>query len=311
MVEADLNARSGLAPTAVLPDGVRRVVERVLGRVGAVERLGGLSGSSVCRVRTTGGRAILKGGVKAAEAEFYQDVAPLLARLGIAVPTRYWAGGLDGRWWLLLEDVPQPLPRERWGADPEVLRVLARLHAAAGLPRLRAADVFHPGWTEGTNAAAMGAFAPGDAAELRSTLEVLRGASGHLFEPVAPLSGDANPYNWGLRDDGTLVLFDWERFCRAHPALDLATPLPGLGTFEEYAETAERYLRLRTDAALPWSAAELTRDIGLAKAWIMVEFVAQVVRDRVVDGPGVAWLRAAVPDWMQTVGRELVRRVAP
>lgn len=120
------------------------MVERTLGSVGAVERLGGLSGSSVYRVHTAGGSAVLKGEVRAAEAEFYQVVAPLLARLCIAVPAVHWAGRLDERWWLLLEDVPQPLPRERWGADPEVLGVLARLHAAAGLPRLRAVDAFHP-----------------------------------------------------------------------------------------------------------------------------------------------------------------------
>ena len=67
-------------------------------------------------------------------------------------------------------------------------------------------------------------------------------ASQHLFRPVCAISGDPNPVNWGLRDDGTLALFDWERFGRCSPALDLAITVPGLGDETAYRAVATSYL---------------------------------------------------------------------
>src|SRR5579883_2966731 len=49
-----------------------------------------------------------------------------------------------------------------------------------------------------------------------------------FYTKVAP-TGDPNPTNWGLRADGTIVLYDWERFGQATPAIDLAITVPGLG----------------------------------------------------------------------------------
>ncbi len=55
-----------------------------------------------------------------------------------------------------------------------------------------------------------------------------------ISEPWCWISGDPNPRNWGLRADGTPVLFDWELFGPGTPATDLAIIVPGLGTLTDY-----------------------------------------------------------------------------
>ena len=57
------------------------------------------------------------------------------------------------------------------------------------------------------------------------------------------ISGDPNPTNWSVREDGTVVLFDWERVGYGTPALDLAITVPGLGTPDDYRRVVEGYLR--------------------------------------------------------------------
>jgi aminoglycoside phosphotransferase (APT) family kinase protein len=222
----------------------------------------------------------------------------------VTAPALFWEGRAAERRWLVLEDVPQPLPRDRWGADPEVLGVLARLHESEALPGLRARDAYRPAWTARTTASALAALPADEAAGLGPVIEALRDASVHLFAPWCSLSGDANPGNWGLRADGTLVLFDWERYCRGTPALDLAAALPGLGTPEEHHLLARRYLEAGGTASEPRDGGEaLARDIGRAKAWTAVELLAGVGEEVVEDGSVAAWLRGEFPAWVRTLAR--------
>jgi hypothetical protein len=284
------------APT-LLPDAVRLAVARVVGEPRELEELGGLSGSVVLRVRAVGGSVVAKGGVRAAEAEFYRAVAPLLGQIGVAVPALRWAGRVGGRRWLVLEDVPHPLPRERWGADAELLTVLVRLHGDETLPRLRARDAFRPAWPERLTALALSVLPEAEAVQAAPLLERMRLAASGIFAPRCAVSGDANPNNWGLRADGTLVLFDWERYCRGTPALDLAAALPGLGTLEEYDHLARGYVA----AGGSDESGALRREIGLAKTCTAVELLAGVAEGQVADGPVAAWLRAALPGWVDSL----------
>ena len=280
---------------------MRRRLATIVGAIETVEPLGGLSGSPVLRVRGAGGSVVVKGGARAAELEFYRVVAPLLSDRGVATPGVRWAGQAAGRRWLVLEDVARSLPRERWLADAEVLAVLARLHESEGLPALRSRDAYRPAWTASTTASALAALPSAEADHLAPPLTALAGAAGGLFAPRCPVSGDPNPTNWGLRDDGTLVLFDWERFGRGTPALDLAPTLPGLGTAADYHRVARRYLAAARNRGR--SAEVLARDVGLAKAWTAVEFLAGATEGRVPDGPHLTWLREHFPPWVRALAQ--------
>ena len=290
-----------------LPAGVQVEAERLLGRIEALEQLGGMSGSRVLLVRGGRGRAVVKGGAKAAEAEFYAGVAPVLRARGVGVPDLFWAGTNDGGRWLIIEEVPVPLPRERYGADPEVLATLARIHTAGDvLPPLRSADAFRPAWTTETTDLAMRTLAAqrDDISDVATLLAGMQVEAAPLFAPVCPLSGDPNPANWGLRSDDSLVLFDWERVCLGTPALDLAAIVPGLGTDVDFDAVAGGYraARMMVDER-SLDAAVLAREIVLAKAWNVVELLAGVAAghggaERMVD-----WLRGAFPDWVRAWAR--------
>lgn len=66
--------------------------------------------------------------------------------------------------------------------------------------------------------------------------------SGTLFDHRTLISGDANEGNWGRRDNGELVLFDWERFGYGSPAIDLAPLVSRMGTLSDYEFIVDQYL---------------------------------------------------------------------
>jgi hypothetical protein len=87
----------------------------------STERLGGMSGAGVWRVRFADGSVIVKAGSKVEESRFYRAFAPTLREKGFAAPDLYWNGEYDSIHWIVIEDIPQLLPRTRWLADPELL----------------------------------------------------------------------------------------------------------------------------------------------------------------------------------------------
>jgi len=126
-------------------------------------------------------------------------------------------------------------------------------------------------------------------------------AAAPLFAPDCPLSGDPNPGNWGLRGGGDLVVFDWERFCRGAPALDLAAVVPSLGTSTAFLTIAEIYVDtvLMTPGGRVPDASRLAREIVLAKTWNAAELLAGFGPDALSQRPTVEWLRAHFPAWIQ------------
>lgn len=82
-----------------------------------LERLGGLSGQQVYRVRSERGDALLNTDISPNEARFYLHHAEFLRQAGVGVPLLEAHGQDEGGLWLLLEWIPQPLPPERWLAE--------------------------------------------------------------------------------------------------------------------------------------------------------------------------------------------------
>jgi thiamine kinase-like enzyme len=95
---------------------------------------------------------------------------------------------------------------------------------------------------------------------------------------VCNISGDPNPTNWGIRDNGDLVLFDFERIGYGNPAIDLAITIPGFGDPDgllEY-EIAETYISYwhNNPTTFPFSINELARQIHLGKFWSALDFLS-------------------------------------
>ena len=131
----------------------------------------------------------------------------------------------------------------------------------------------------------------------------LQAASQPLFAPRCPISGDPNPTNWGLRDDGSLVLFDWERFGYGTPVLDLAITIPGLGDGATFRRVAGRYLgdRRAVDGPLCPAGERLSREIAIAKVWSVVEFLSNYAEGRLARIGTIDWLVRLFPGWLQAV----------
>lgn len=117
------------------------------------------------------------------------------------------------------------------------------------------------------------------------------------------ISGDSNAGNWGQRENGELVLFDWERFSTGHVAIDLAPLIEGMGTFDDYLNVAGKYI----ECAEKGETTELARDIGLAKAWIVVEVVNILVsRENPQTSKYLDWFRQTLPQWAKSLSAQVM-----
>lgn len=285
-----------------LPDPVVAATRDVVGGPGTIERLGGLSGAWVFRVRGPAGTVVAKGRVHDREVAVYEHLATVFTDAGLRIPHCRERLTVEGEKWLLLEDLPDPLPRSRWGADPELVGFLSRLH---GLPPdvLDVVPVpFAPRWDESMTSRAVRRLDLDPVAE--QALDVVRRATVHLFDPVSVVSGDPNPLNWGLSAEGELTLMDWERIGAGHPAVDLAIALPGLPTPDEAAAMIAAYRSIDPRGTFGTSVTDLL----CAKAWTVVELAA----DPRLDGGDarsdvLAGLHTSFAPWLSTIPGELDR----
>jgi len=251
-----------------------------LGKPSKIEPLFGQSDHRVWRV----GDRVVKATKSPAEAAFYREAAPSWPEISRSTPGLEWSLERDDESWLVLEFVPEPLSSGRWLADPEVLAVLRRVHVS--VPATTPKAVFHPAWPEEMSEDFLRWLPEVD----RPLLDRLRERCLPLLEPRCWISGDPNPGNWGIRRSGDLVLFDWERFGRGTPALDLAITVPGLGSPEDFELVARTY----------GGPASLAEDIACAKAWSLVEFASQASQSESRQRT-LQWVRPAVSDWLRSV----------
>lgn len=259
--------------------------------------LGGMGGGAVWRVRFARAAVIVKRSASPVETYVYGTLSDVFAAQGVSIPAMYWSAQEAGAgdFWLVMEDIPRALPSARRGADADVMALLRNLHQ---LPRERVSlppGAYAPAWPEEMTDAALSLFPDEQRKRLAGLLEAVRAAALPLFAPDCLISGDPNPLNWGLRDDGAVVLFDWERFTFGTPALDLAIVVPGLGQRNDYVSIAERYLGHGVTVA---GAGELAGQIQAAKVWSVVEFLSQVAQGTVRPGFSVSALIDQVSRWL-------------
>jgi aminoglycoside phosphotransferase (APT) family kinase protein len=288
------------------PERLRDQIERRAGTRYSVERLGGMSLSGVWRVSGTAGSAIIKASSSGYEARFYRDVAPSLRQTGIPIPELLLALDDGTRHWLLLEDIPVPLPiatGSGWQPDREVVTILARLHAATRATPPRLANPPFRGWTDAMTQSALGCL-PDRPADLERLLAALQREAQTLVQPWCWISGDPNPRNWGMRAGAEPVLFDWELFGPGVPATDLAIIVPGIGDHAAYARVAAAYhASWAGQDPLPWDTTELSGQIAVAKISTVVQLLDSHVTGTARIGDDLlAWLVDAVPDWLRSLG---------
>jgi aminoglycoside phosphotransferase (APT) family kinase protein len=290
---------------AAWPAALTEQLHRMYGIPRSVERLGGMSVAAVYRVRFAGGSVVVKVSAARQESLFYERVAPRLRPMGIPIPALEWSAEAEGRHWLVLEDIPAPLPvahGEAWAPDPRMVAVLARLHVQdLDVP----ASLFvreEWRWTDAMTDGALSFFPRAQSRELAAPLRALQDEAQHLSEEQCWIAGDPNPSNWGVRRDGSLTLFDWELFRRGTPPVDLAIIVAGLGDVERYEQVAACYIDCRHDlnGAARWPPQRLARDIALAKVWSVAALLSRLDQgeSRVPDTLR-AYLAEHIPPWIR------------
>ncbi len=283
-----------------LPPPIHEALQQRFGMPTEITPLSGLSQSAVWRVHCDAECLVLKKSVEPKELNFYRDIAPQLVTQGVPIPAVKWSETLPDAFWFAIEYISDPLPRERWLADPQAMTVLYRLHHSA-LDLAPETDwLFRPRWDDAMIEAALSFFSSQIAASLRPRLEAIQHASQLLFEPRVWISGDPNPRNWGVRQDSSAVLFDWERFGRGTPPLDIAITMPGFPSSADFPTVAACYLQNDTVSAQS-DVETFTCHLARAKVWNIVEFLAMAQTHPLADPSIISRLTETVPTWLESL----------
>ncbi len=230
---------------------------------------------------------VLKQGASAVEIHFYQTAASHLT--GVNAPALLQIDGSN----LYIEHIPNSLSLQELRTRSELYAQLASLHLCKYIP---AFAVKKHDWTRLATDNALKILKLSDCEA--STVQYIQSLSGCIFECNTLISGDTNDGNWGTRNSGELVLFDWERFGYGSPAIDLAPLVNGMGTVADYKLIINQY----TQHNPLWSQEKLLKHLIIAKCWIMVEVVNILVnRNNPQQETYINWYRVNIPLWLSAV----------
>ncbi|PSW14730.1 choline kinase [Photobacterium sanctipauli] len=250
------------------------------------EELSQMGSASVYLTEYQGVECIRKLGASPIELSFYQHSAPLLRQAGVNIPDLIHADGTD----LYIEFIPNPIALNELNQTDDVYRQISIIHSLnlESPPYLKTHE-----WSLAKTHSAFQILNLPSASQ--AVLTHIQTQSRCLFSPATLISGDTNDGNWGRRNTGELVLFDWERFGYGSPAIDLAPLVKGMGCRADYESVIERYLKHSTAQ----SAGELLRQLVMAKAWIVIDVVNLLVeRNNPMKGKYIDWFNENLPYWL-------------
>jgi len=245
-------------------------------------------------VDETGHQVVEKFPVSDVEYSFYQHAAKSLAQVDIVTPKLLFADPSLRK--LRLEYIPHQVGQDAVAGD-DVLSILSRLHCYPP----DSSWVYHNHtWSESALEKSLTLLAlPERSAQ---QLQHFQQASDALFSGQCLISGDSNAGNWGKRDDGDLVLFDWERFSIGSPAIDLAPLIKGMGSIQKFIEFSERYNCISCHS----KPNDLAKEIAIAKAWIVTEVVVLLNERQKSDFHFyLNWYRENLPTWLDNTVKML------
>ena len=262
------------------PKPIQEFIINLYGQPHIITKVNGIKAEGECyRLGFSKHSIIIKQMADPGEYLFYKKCSPLFKEFSINLPSLYWSYEEGGHYWVVIEDIPYALPKERWQrADDHVLRALFHLHRESWGKNLPIENPYTPSWDNHISERVLALYPDEEAKQLQALLYKAQEESKQLFKPYCWISGDSNPTNWGVREDGTVVLFDWERITYGSPAIDLAIIMSGLGSPDDSLELSisKKYIALWSSAGIdfPLTERDLFQQIKLAKIWSVVEFLA-------------------------------------
>ena len=250
-----------------------------------------MGSAKVTLVNRNGVPCIRKQGAGEVEISFYQHAAQHLS--GVHSPKLLAVEGDT----LFIEHIPHSLTINELQTTSEVYQQLSRIHQSQYSPSFAVKE--HSWSTSDTEAALMSLNLP---QVTQDSLLHIQKFSDALFHHNTLVSGDTNQGNWGKRDNGQIVLFDWERFGYGSPAIDLAPLVSQMGTLSDYECIVDQYLPHNNLV----SREDLIRQLIIAKSWIVVEVTNLLVTRDISDASKyLEWYRKRLPTWLTTVEGQL------
>lgn len=234
---------------------------------------------------------IYKQGASDVEIDFYKFAAEKLD--GVNTPKLLNVSGSN----LIIEYIPHSITADELHANDGTFAQLASIHRSKYQPHF---PVKNHHWKSRSTDLAMNTLNFPEITQ--DTIRKIQNLSFELFEHKGLISGDSNEGNWGTRENGELVLFDWERFGFGSPAIDLAPLVKGLGTTSDYESIIEKYSRHTSELCQE----KLKKHLILAKVWILVEVTNILThRDKSAASMYFNWFRENVPGWLISVEKAL------
>ena len=214
------------------------LLDRLPGGNKEVCRLGGgLSEAVLVLLETPTGQQVLKIQPEAAENDFFTRVAPKHFPDVTWLPVVYESGLEHGYHWLLMEHIPNGLPTDRYNFDQTALAVLRELHQVCDVAPDKCWEDHT--WSSDQLSVAERYLPATTMAQMYQIYEQ------YLVRRKTSMSlciGDPNAPNWLVRDNGEIVLIDWQMVSRDHIALDLAGWVSNVAPFAALEEIAAIYL---------------------------------------------------------------------
>lgn len=286
-----------------------RYIDKNYGSIISQEKFAGIKSVGGCsRVRVANNSLIIKGSSSLNERIFYERVAPILRENGVNIPNLLYSciTDDDSLNWVVIEDIPISFPKERWFGDLEMISLLAKLHFNTWDKPYKLEDAYLPRWDNNMSLKFLDLIPIKEREDIKSTLVYLQNNT-DIFSSLCNINGDTNPTNWGIRNNQELVLFDWERFGIATPAVDLAITIPGVGSLDNKLETkiADKYLSCWEELGVrfPFEKADLIHQINTAKIWITLEFISNQKDDS--NSETVKWFLEKLPPKIKSINKGL------
>lgn len=249
--------------------------------------LSNMGSARVSIEQLNGEPCIRKQGAGEVEISFYQHAAQQLS--GVNSPRLLAVEGDD----LFIEHIPHSLTLNELQTTSEVYQQLSRIHRSQYSPSFAVKEHC---WSHCDTEAALASLKL--PLVTQDSLLCIQQLSGALFDHKTLVSGDANEGNWGRRDNGQLVLFDWERFGYGSPAIDLAPLVSRMGTLSDYEFLVDLYLPHNNLI----SREDLIKQLIIAKSWIVIEVTnILVARNNPQASKYIQWYREQIPTWLSSV----------
>ncbi|WP_028672502.1 phosphotransferase family protein [Saccharospirillum impatiens] len=260
--------------------------------------LANMGKASVSTIYFEGTKAIRKTGVSPTEMYFYKSVMHQSHASQISAPHLL---ATEGESTLVIEYLPTLLDSEEW-SSAHIVRALVKLHTAP--ISVEDSRLFELAWSDECTEKALSKLNREARARSKQYFQHFFEHRETIFQPIGPISGDSNIGNWGKRNSGEFVLFDWERFCLGSPAIDLAPLLPGMSNPVQVKKFCKRYLAANETCTI--ALADMVQQTLVAKVWIAVE-VINILHDNKNQRTDeyMAWFNQVLPEWLKQTSRAL------